>query len=174
MVRAIDESSRAATQLLDHAMIVFRAKQLEYQDIELVELVSDLVMRVTPLAEIKEIEMCLKGDAVVMVSGDPILVQIAIRNILDNALKYSPAESVVSIIIRAKPSPFIEVKDQGNGFPIDEMDSLTNRFVRGSNIGTAVGSGLGLTIARDVANAHGGQISISNSIEGGACVQYLF
>jgi two-component system sensor histidine kinase TctE len=62
MIRAIDESSRAASQLLDHAMITFRADHLERQDVDLVELVRDLVVRLTPIAEMKDLTLDLKHD----------------------------------------------------------------------------------------------------------------
>lgn len=174
MIRAIDESSRAATQLLDHAMITFRANQRDYQDFDLSEIVGDVVLRMTPVAEMKDVELQLDGDNGVVVTGDPILIQNAVRNIIDNALKYSPPESLITIAVNSTPSPHIEVKDQGDGFPVDEIESLTNRFARGSNASSSIGSGLGLTIARDVAFAHGGKLFISNNNEVGACVHFSF
>lgn len=174
MIRTVDESSRAATQLLDHAMITFRANQLENQEFDLVEMLNDMVLRLTPVAEMKDIELRLHGATKVMVSGDPILIQNAVRNIIDNALKYSPIESLVMINIESYPSSHFTVTDQGAGFPTDSIDSLTNRFSRGSNASGTIGSGLGLTIARDVAAAHGGKLVISNKVEGGACVHFSF
>jgi two-component system sensor histidine kinase TctE len=54
------------------------------------------------------------------------------------------------------------------------MDTLTDRFTRGRNASDTIGSGLGLTIARDVADAHGGKLVISNNATGGACVTLSF
>ncbi|MFK7857734.1 MAG: sensor histidine kinase N-terminal domain-containing protein [Granulosicoccus sp.] len=170
MIRAIDESSRAATQLLDHAMITFRANQLEYHKIDLTEIVREIVQRLKPLAEMKDVELQLDTEPCVMVSGDPILIQNAVRNIIDNALKYSPIESTISITVTSSPSPGIEVRDEGSGFPLDEIEKLTHRFARGSNSSGTIGSGLGLTIAQDVAVAHEGNLCISNGKQGGACV----
>lgn len=174
MIRTVDESSRAATQLLDHAMITFRSNQLEHQEIDLVEMLSDMVRRLKPLAEMKDVELQLHGESKLMVSGDLILVQNAVRNIVDNALKYSPVESLVVIDVQSTPVAHFTVTDQGEGFPTDAMDTLTNRFTRGSNADGTIGSGLGLTIARDVAHAHGGKLVISNKSEGGACVHFSF
>ncbi|MFK7992684.1 MAG: ATP-binding protein [Granulosicoccus sp.] len=170
MIRAIDESSRAATQLLDHAMITFRANQLEYQQIDLTEIISEIVQRLTPVAEMKDVDLRLDSKGSVMVSGDPILIQNAIRNIIDNAFKYSPSESSIVIKVSSSPRASIEVTDQGSGFPHNEISKLTHRFARGSNASGTIGSGLGLTIAQDVAVAHGGKLTIKNSPEGGACV----
>jgi len=170
MVRAIDESSRAAGQLLDHAMITFRADHLEREDIDLVALVRDLVQRLTPIAEMKDLSLALIGVPKLHYSGDPILIQNAVRNMVDNALKYAPAESTVIIEIATTPCARIVVTDQGPGFPADEITTLTRRFERGRNAAGTIGSGLGLTIAQDVAEAHGGSVALSNQPEGGACV----
>jgi len=153
MIRAIDESSRASTQLLDHAMITFRANQLEHQTIDLVDLVTEIVRSLSPVADMKHVELNLSGDSSVNVSGDPTLIQNAVSNIIDNALKYSPTESEVNIKVLAIPTPRVEVTDQGSGFPADQINSVTTRFARGRNAEGTIGSGLGLTIARDVANA---------------------
>jgi two-component system sensor histidine kinase TctE len=170
MIRAIDESSRASTQILDHAMITFRANQLECHLIDLVELVSEVVRRQRPVANMKHIDLSLSGESSVRIEGDPILIQNAISNIIDNALKYSPTESNVNINVEATPSPRVEVSDQGSGFPEDQLDSVTTRFARGRNAEGTIGSGLGLTIATDIANAHGGMLNIENRPQGGACV----
>ena len=170
MVKAIDESSRAAGQLLDHAMITFRADHLEREDLDLVELVRDLVQRLTPVAEMKDLSFVLRGDDTAPYAGDPILLQNALRNMIDNAMKYSPADSTIDIAVRSDPSLEISVFDQGPGFPLDEMETLTSRFIRGRNADNTIGSGLGLTIAQDVATAHGGTIKLHNREEGGACV----
>lgn len=169
MVRAIDESSRAAGQLLDHAMITFRSDHLVRQDIDLVAISNELVMRLAPIAEMKDLTLRLRSDGPVAYSGDPILIQNALRNLVDNALKYSPAESTVEIAVTAKPQVQIAVTDSGPGFPTAELDLLAARFKRGSNAEGTIGSGLGLTIALDVAHAHGGDLQLSNRSEGGAC-----
>ena len=170
MVKAIDESSRAAGQLLDHAMITFRADHLERDEVDLLELVSDLVQRMTPIAEMKDLSLALLDDQHVPYSGDPVLIQNAVRNLIDNAMKYGPADSSIEITVTGNPEPRITVCDHGPGFPTAEIGSLTNRFQRGANAKDTIGSGLGLTIARDVAIAHGGRIDLKNQPEGGACV----
>ena len=174
MVRAIDESSRAAGQLLDHAMITFRADHLEQREIDLVDLVRELVVRLTPVAEMKDVRLEMGGSNEGLILGDPILLQNAVRNVIDNALKYSPIDSVIEITVTTAPKVEIRICDQGRGFPADDMDNLATRFARGKNSEGIIGSGLGLTIARDVAVAHGGSLTLSNRVEGGACVTLSF
>ncbi|MEP3630229.1 MAG: sensor histidine kinase N-terminal domain-containing protein [Hyphomicrobiales bacterium] len=170
MVHAIDESSRAATQLLDHAIISFRADQLETKTINLVELVSDLVMQMSPIAEMNDLEFQVSGPDEVSCKCDPILLQNAIRNLLDNAIKYAPDTSIVTLHVGKSSKAFVTVCDEGPGFPPDQLDQLAERFKRGQNAEGKIGSGLGLTIARDVAIAHGGKLELANRSEGGACV----
>jgi two-component system sensor histidine kinase TctE len=173
MMRAIDESSRAAGQLLDHAMITFRADHLELQDIDLVDLATEFVRSLGPLADMKDIEFELHVSSPVWVKGDPILLQNGVRNVMDNALKYSPSESVISITVTADPSPRVIIRDQGPGFPSAQISTLTDRFTRGDNAQDTIGSGLGLTIAQDVAVAHGGTLELFNLPKGGACVTFI-
>lgn len=172
MIRAIDESSRAAGQLLDHAMTTFRADYLERTSIDLVELLNELVMRLSPVAEMKDITLKILADKPVIVEGDSILLQNGIRNLIDNALKYSPAESDIILRVASTPRPSIQIRDQGPGFPTEGIEDLLTRFSRGDNVKGIIGSGLGLTIAQDVAIAHGGKISLENQPGGGACVTF--
>ncbi len=107
---------------------------------------------------------------------DPILVQNAVRNILDNAIKYSPEEQSVTVWVGIENNfAVVRVSDHGAGFPAQDTDRLLVRFERGDNVRTTVGSGLGLTIAKEVVEAHGGRITISNNETGtGACVTLYF
>lgn len=174
MIRAIDESSRAAGQLLDHAMITFRADHLDRQKIDLVALADDLMTRLAPIAEMKDLSLILYDEGPATCAGDPILIQNAVRNLIDNALKYSPPDGQVTITVSGTPAPRIRICDRGPGFPLDEIETLASRFTRGQNAAGTIGSGLGLTIARDVAAAHGGNLSLENLPEGGACVTLSF
>lgn len=174
MVRAIDESSRAASQLLDHAMITVRADHLTLQDVDLAELVGDLVQRLTPVADMKDLDLAFQAEWAVPILGDPVQIQNAVRNLIDNALKYAPPESTVEIAVWRGPRPNVTIQDRGPGFPLHEMDTLTARFKRGRNAEGTIGSGLGLTIAHDVAAAHDGALTLENREGGGACVCLSF
>lgn len=174
MVRAIDEASRAAGQLLDHAMVTFRAENLSRETVDLAEGLSDLVQRMTPIAEMRDVTLRLETGGTATVQADPILLQNAFRNLIDNALKYAPAETSIIVRLCPSPSPRIDVIDQGPGFSPAEIHTLAGRFVRGSDTGGRIGSGLGLTIAHDVAAAHGGHLILSNTAEGGACATLQF
>ncbi|WP_448328459.1 sensor histidine kinase N-terminal domain-containing protein [Sulfitobacter sp. M13] len=174
MMRAIDESSRAAGQLLDHAMVTFRAENLEREDVELDGLLRDLVQRMMPVADMRDVTIDLESTEPAIIRGDPVLLQNAFRNLIDNALKYAPADTSITIHVQTKPRISVDVLDQGRGFLPTEMDKLAGRFVRGGDTQGHIGSGLGLTIAQDVATAHNGTMVLSNRTEGGACVTLQF
>lgn len=175
MIRAIDESSRAAGQMLDHAMVTLRTDSLVKTELRLTAIAQEIVERMTPTAELRDIEISLDAGQDVSFFGDPVLIQSALRNVLDNALKFSPPDSRISIKTKADGShACVAICDQGSGFPKSDQDQLVKRFSRGDNAADIVGSGLGLTIASDVANAHGGELKIQNNEGRGACVTLYF
>lgn len=173
MIRAVDESSRSAGQLLDHAMVTFRTDQLSTQEIDLGQLVEDVCERLSPAAELKDMQIVRTLPAKIsLFECDPILIQNAVRNILENAIKYSPDETDVQVSLEtAEQTHRLKFMDQGRGFAETDTNELTKRFSRGPNVSDVIGSGLGLTIVADVAKAHNGYLAISSNSEGpGACV----
>ena len=174
IIRAIDESSRAAGQLLDHAMVTFRADNLALEKVNICQLINDTVDRLSPLADLRDISLEVELLHHASVLGDPILLQNALYNIIDNAIKYSPIDSkVVTTISSINEKIQISVNDTGPGFNSDEPSKLIERFQRGENVEGIIGSGLGLTIAHEVVEAHKGHLEIKNLIGGGACVSFL-
>lgn len=175
MIRAIDESSRTAGQLLDHAMVTFRADHLLDEEIDLAALASDTIESLRPVSELKEMEIHASFDASPHIRGDAILLQNALRNLLDNAIKYAPAGGTIRVHVSASDKKSIlTVQDTGPGFPQNDLGQLRDRFARGTNASGTIGSGLGLTIVEDVVTAHGGAMTLENSAGGGACVTLSF
>ena len=172
MIRAVDESSRAAGQLLDHAMVAFRTDHLERSKLDLRAIIEEIVERQAIIADLKDIEFVQTTSPNCIVLGDAILIQNAITNIIDNAVKYSPHETVITVTLESGiKNVTLTITDQGPGFAADDIDALTNRFARGTNVGQTVGSGLGLTIANEVVKAHSGNLTLTQNTRGsGACV----
>ena len=175
MIQAVDESSRTAGQLLDHAMVVFRLDDLAREPVDLPALVRETVAQVGPLSEMRDIDLIAGRMEDAAVEGDAILMQNALRNLLDNAIKYCPPLSEVTVsVLNDGDEICLQVCDTGPGFPEGGKRRLVQRFSRGDNVSGVAGSGLGLTIVEDVTVAHGGRFTIENSKEGGACARLFF
>ncbi len=172
MIRALDESSRSAGQLLDHAMVTLRTDKMEPEQIDLAALIGDVCDRLTPTADLKDIRIRFtSSDPPVRAMADPILLQNALHNILDNAIKYSPSDTEISVTLEDGKQHILTIIDQGRGFGDTDVDALTGRFERGANVGSVLGSGLGLTIVADVVRAHDGTLFLGpNPERTGACV----
>ena len=175
MIRAIDESSRTAGQLLDHAMVTFRTDHLASDTVRIDLLMQDTVDRLRPLSELKDVEINIVRLDKATIQGDRILLQSAFMNLLDNALKYANGDGVVEVSVEKGAAGFdVRFSDNGPGFPIEDRETLLTRFARGQNAEGVVGSGLGLTIVEEVVRAHGGSMELKNLERGGACVVLSF
>jgi two-component system sensor histidine kinase TctE len=175
MIRAVDESSRTAGQLLDHAMVSVRTDNLARESIQLDELIVDVANRLHPISELRDLEIVAKKLESTKIQGDPILVQNAIQNVLDNAVKYTDADTEITVQLdHSEGFAHIHVRDEGSGFDATEIDRLLQRFERGRNADRIVGSGLGLTIVDDIMRAHRGRITLTNNSGAGACVTLSF
>ena len=98
-------------------------------------------------------------DAALGVTADERLLGHVLKNLLENALKYSSAETMVGIAVEVGPDSLtLSVLDRGIGVPEAERKFLFDAFSRASNVGDKPGSGLGLFVAQKCAQAHGGQL----------------
>lgn len=170
MVRAIGESSRSANQILDHAMVMYRSEQFSADRLDFANLSGTVLRSVAPLSEMRDIDLISEGlDTPCMVLGDERTLEIALRNMIDNALKYSQSDATVTVRLNRRDGmAVLSVLDEGRGLGAHDGD-LTRRFRRGSNVGDVVGSGLGLTIVNEVAAAHGGRFILKSRPERGTC-----
>ncbi|WP_263732943.1 sensor histidine kinase [Defluviimonas sp. WL0002] len=175
VIRAVEESSRSATQLLDHATVVYRSDRLADGPVDLAKLLHGLTRFYGPTAELRDLTLTLSGaDGPVMVQGDQLLVESALRNLIDNAIKYSPPEGEIELGLEPRGDRVaIMVKDRGRGLGGRKSSDLTRRFARGDNVGDVVGSGLGLTIVEEVADIHGGAFELTERKGGGTCAELL-
>jgi signal transduction histidine kinase len=103
-----------------------------------------------------------------MVEGDPSRLRQVLGNLLANALKFTPTGGRVRIkLVPEVRRAVMNVSDSGPGIPKPELDRVFERFFRGQG-GAAGGSGIGLTVVRELVAAHGGEVSAANAGDGGA------
>ncbi|KQQ31001.1 PAS domain-containing sensor histidine kinase [Duganella sp. Leaf126] len=101
---------------------------------------------------------------------DPAGIRLCLDILIDNAIKYTPADTPLALSGRMAPEGGVEflVGDQGAGVPEAELDTIFGRGTRGANAAGVAGSGLGLYMARSIADVHGGTVSVRNVSESGA------
>ena len=105
------------------------------------------------------------------VKGDPDRIERAIRNLLDNAAKWSPAGGVIDVVVQAGE---VAVRDHGPGVSEADAPHVFDRFWRAPTARRMPGSGLGLSIVREVARSHGGTVGVERAPGGGALFRIRF
>ena len=143
----------------------------------MMELVEESVGVVSVLAEEKKQSIFVAGDNELSVSADRGFLRMAVINLLDNALKYSPTGSAVHVELlrfeeRSAKKKYVKVaiRDEGPGIPAAEFSRVFDRFYRLDEARTrdGGGAGLGLAIAKWSVEAHGGEIALDSSLGKGA------
>jgi len=168
----LEETDRL-TRLVDSLLTLSRADaghiQVQRTDISLLGLTQEASSLVEVLAEEKHQRISVEGDPTLIVSGDRLILRQALVNLIDNAIKYSPAEAEILVRVAAgKDSQLIvEVVDQGPGVPQEHQSRIFDRFYRVDSARSREwgGAGLGLAIARWAVEIHGGHITLE-SVEG--------
>jgi signal transduction histidine kinase len=122
----------------------------------------------------RELEICFE-DVLPEIDADPVLLRRVMDNMLDNARKYSEADSVVTLRARSERGRLVvEVQDRGIGIARDDLDKLFRPFFRTdqSRDRATGGMGLGLTLSRRIIEAHGGEIQIESERGKGTRVRF--
>jgi two-component system sensor histidine kinase SenX3 len=125
--------------------------------------VSEAVDRSQLPAETKNIQLVVGGRAKAMVYGDQDLLVTALRNLIDNAIRYSPENTRVGVGVRAKDGLVaVSVTDQGEGLSPDDQERVFERFYRVDSARSrhTGGTGLGLSIVKHVISNHGGEVTV--------------
>jgi signal transduction histidine kinase len=166
-----DETTRLADligDVLDTSRIDAGTFSYRFTDVDVAALVRDTVAS----ASVAQSEVPLVADissARAVVRGDPDRMRQVIANLIDNAVKYSPAGAPVEV--RVAPSDghvLVSVSDRGSGVPQEDQRLIFEKFGRAAGGGTKPGTGLGLYIARSIAEAHGGTLDVSSAPGQGA------
>ena len=148
---------------LDVAEVEAGVENTIKEEVDLTELTEDACELFSPVAENKHIAMTVECEPNCKISGNKQNLQRMIANILDNALKYTPAKGKVSVDLRHDKDSFhITITDNGMGIPETEQVRIFDRYYRCDQSRSHNGCGLGLSFARAVAHAHGGTISLTS------------
>ena len=147
------------------------AGDVNMEPVNVADVVRGAVALFAPLAEDKGIFLTCEISEPLMAEGDRKMLQRAITNLVDNAIKYTPSPGDIDIRgFRDKDTERIKVsiKDSGIGIGTEDLPKIFNRFFRCDQSRASAGSGLGLSLAKAIAHAHGGEIHVESTLGNGS------
>lgn len=179
-VEAFHRSLSSAIRLTNQLLLLARAEPvngllLTPQAVDLAALAREMVIELLPLAGRKQIDLGYEEDdgRRVMVSGHAVLLREMIANLIDNALRYTAEGGVVTAAVNREigeeSKAVLTVSDNGPGIPAAEREHVFQRFFR-LNTTDHQGSGLGLSIVREIVLSHGGEIRLDDPAAGSGLV----
>jgi len=177
LARAIVEEARRLNQLLTNLLDVTRLESgkvlLRKRPEPIEEVIEGALDRLRGRLGDRSVHTRVPGDTP-MVPIDAVLVEQVLVNLVENALRYSPDDAPVDVIVVVeRGSIVVEIADRGPGIPKEERERVFEKFYRGTaRMKGDGGVGLGLTICRAIVQSHGGLISIDNRDGGGARVRF--
>jgi signal transduction histidine kinase len=136
--------------------------------VDLSRIGADAVEFYQPAAEVRGSTLQFESSGAAQVKGDPVLLAQALSNLIDNALKYSPADGTITVAVRAVADGGVEmlVADHGPGIPDAEKPKAVERFYRGDASRGTPGVGLGLSLVHAVARLHGSALKLEDNQPG--------
>ena len=157
---------RFVGNLLDMSRLEAGVLGAKPEIVDVIDLVETATKRLTRRLSRHKLELDLAND-LPPVSADPLLLEQAIFNILDNAVKYAPPESMVHIQARQVANKvLLAICDDGPGIPADALDHIFDKFYRAKASDSRIaGTGLGLAVARGFVEAFGGTLEAANRID---------
>ena len=165
---AVDQLQRLVEDLLQLARQEQVGAEL-LQPLDLAELVEEQLALYSDALALSKQQVERQLEGAVRVQGQANLLHQLVRNLLDNAHRYSPPGSVIGVrLSRHGRLACLEVSDQGAGIPEEQLPRVFDRFWRASQDRSDGGSGMGLAIAARICRAHGGSIRVDSAVGSGS------
>ncbi|HEY4914310.1 MAG TPA: ATP-binding protein [Candidatus Dormibacteraeota bacterium] len=170
-IRSLQEETRRMSKLVADLEVLASADAahftLQKEQVDLAVLVAAVAGDFAQLFQAEAVQLETQLEPAI-VEGDPGRLRQILGNLLANALKFTPRGGRVRVrLVREVSRAVMNVSDSGPGIPQSELDRVFERFFRGHG-GAAGGSGIGLTVVRELVAAHGGEVSAANAGDGGA------
>jgi two-component system OmpR family sensor kinase len=165
-VRQLEAGVARAARLVEQLLALARAERgggREHEPVALHDVVREVLEEMLPLADGRDIDLGMERADPVRVAGDRDALRVLVRNLLDNAIRYSPEGGRVDVSVERRdltpPHAVLVVSDGGPGIPVAERERVFDRFYRVP--GTASpGSGIGLALVRSIAAHHDADIRL--------------
>jgi signal transduction histidine kinase len=162
-ITGLDQALRIITALLRISQIERHAHHSQFSRIDIGMLISEIGDLFEPIAEERNIRFAVTVNTSAQVDGDRDLLSEAVANLVDNALKFTPAGGLVLLeATETGAGPVIRVIDNGPGIPLEEQEFVTRRFFRSDKSRHIEGNGLGLSIVAAIVKYHGFSLSFHN------------
>ena len=171
LVKTFARQTKRLIHINEDLLFLERRSTKMIEKINISELLEDVTEELQPLAYKKSIKLVLKTEPAIEKTMSAVDYVRMIKNIIDNAIKYSPENTEVTITQRYRKHMIeIIVKDHGIGIPKSDLASIGERFFRASNTGIIDGTGLGLAIVQKILNVYGGNKTIESTPTKGTIV----
>ncbi len=170
----VDRMSAIINDLLTLVKLDQKEIPLNFVETDLHEMMEGIIKRLSPLADVKQIAVQYTKEKDVLAEIDEMKMVLAISNLVDNAIKYTPEEGSVAVTLDADhQNAFITVTDTGIGIPEEEVGRIFERFYRVDKTRDREtgGTGLGLSITYATIMMHNGSIKVNSKEEEGTSIQ---
>ncbi len=167
LLKVADEEAAHLTELIDQAIEMARLDvaqiDIQAESADLKEVTQEVIASVRTALDGRPLEV-LSDSGLPPLRFDRRLIKLALKQLLDNALKYSPPGRPVTVRLHSDGgSAAIEIIDRGQGIPLKEQTRIFQRFYRSPSVQAQIpGSGLGLSIAHRIVQAHGGDLTVNS------------
>jgi signal transduction histidine kinase len=145
----------------------------KHEPVELGALLMDMIDEFNPQATVKnQVLQFEQFKTLATVNGDPLQLKQLFRNLIGNAIKYSPEGGRIILAAKANQESIkVDVQDTGYGIPAADLPFIFDRFyrVRNGKASEIEGNGLGLAIVKSIVEQHNGQISVESEVGKGTC-----
>jgi len=174
--RAVQQAVRIVQQLLSLSRLdADSGYTVKHAAVPLHKVARSVTLDWSPVARSRGIDLGFEQDVRIDVMGQTDLLAELVGNLIDNAIRYSGDGAVITVRVACEgEQPLLQVIDNGPGIAVGERDAVFERFYRSEATQTVEGSGLGLSIVREIARVHGAVIALSDASGGGLVVSVLF
>ena len=163
---------RIVEQLFTLSRLDAGEAQTEWTRLDLSELAKTTTDQMSLLAEDKKISIACDAKRPILVEGDRARLKQVVVNLLDNAIKYTPAKGTIQLrVFAVNGHAILEVADNGVGIPSDALPHIFERFYRVDQTRTdgSESAGLGLSIVKSICAAHGAEVEAQSAVGNGSC-----
>jgi signal transduction histidine kinase len=177
-IESLQSSTEELNKYIQSVLQLLRVESSEFklnkEIVDLNELIEKARLQVLPLAQKKRIEVNLNLAPLFSVEIDPILIQEVCLNLIENAIKYSPEDSTVTVeSLEVEDGVVCKVSDQGHGISEADLPKIWHKFVRGKDQDLKTkGTGLGLYLVKYFIELHGGSIEAQSTLNVGTSIQF--